>query len=128
VSVLRVLITDDNRDNANSLAILVRLWGHEVRVAYDGAEAIAVSSHFQPQVVLADLAMPRLNGNNLARQLRQRLGQRLVLIAVTAYGLERDYRESRDAGFDHLMLKPVDPEAIEVLLAYSEGRFHGQMV
>jgi len=120
---LRVLIADDSHDSADSVAFLVRLWGHAVRIAYGSMEALAIALEFQPHMVLADLVMPGFDGNELARQLRKTLGPWPVLVAVTGHGLEQDYRESEAAGFDHLMLKPADPEAIEVLLAYTQGRF-----
>jgi CheY-like chemotaxis protein len=123
VIALRVLVADDDHGNADSVASLVRLWGHAVRIAYGSAEALAVAAEFQPQVALADLVMPGFDGDELARQIRKTMGPWPVLIAVTGHGLERDYRESEVSGFDHLLLKPADPEAIEVLLAYAQGRF-----
>jgi CheY-like chemotaxis protein len=116
---LRVLIVDDNRDAADSQAVLVRLWGHETRVAYDGEHAVAESAGFVPDVVLLDLGMPRLDGFAVARRLREQAGPsgRLVLVAVTGYGDPQTHQRLREAGIDHFLLKPADLEALGRLLA-----------
>jgi CheY-like chemotaxis protein len=109
---------DDNRDAADSLALLLKLAGFEVHTAYDGQEAVEAARVFRPGVVLLDLAMPRMNGYEVARRLREEVGlQGLVVIAVTGYGRESDIRRSREAGFRCHLTKPVDPLALLALLA-----------
>lgn len=116
-SRLRVLIADDNADSAETCAMLMQVWGHEVRVAHNGAEALKVAEEFQPQVALLDIGMPQLNGYQLAEAIRVRpWATRTVLIAVTGWGQEDDKEEASRAGFDHHLTKPVDPATLEPLL------------
>jgi two-component system CheB/CheR fusion protein len=113
----RVLLADDNRDGAESLAMLLRLTGHDVRVTFDGETAIAAARVFQPEVILLDIGMPKLNGYEVARRLRQGTDSAPVhLVAMTGWGQEEDRRRSREAGFDHHLVKPVDPAALQELL------------
>jgi len=122
--VLRVLIVDDNTDAAESLAMLLRLWGHVVYVAHDGLAAFAMARTYLPEVVLLDLGLPGMDGYEVARQLRAagRVGSPggPALWALTGYGQEEDRRRCKEAGFDRHLLKPVDLDALEVLLAQSE--------
>jgi CheY-like chemotaxis protein len=114
---LRVLVAEDNHDAADSLALLVRLWGHEVRVAYDGASALTLASAYRPDVVLLDLAMPRLDGYAVARQLRERAEFRATrLVAVTGYADEAHRARSKEEGFDEFLVKPVEPATLHALL------------
>ncbi|HEX6861341.1 MAG TPA: ATP-binding protein, partial [Thermoanaerobaculia bacterium] len=114
---LRVLIVDDNEDSAESLALLMRLTGHEVRTAYEGLSALAEARTFMPEVVLLDIGLPRMDGFQVARRLRQQPGgDRLMLLALTGYGQEEDRRRSREAGFDHHLVKPIDLERLQELL------------
>src|SRR5207249_10057965 len=114
--LLRVLVVDDNIDAAESLALLLRLWGHVVFVAHDGPSALKIGRDQRPQVVLLDLGLPGMDGYEVARQLRgaNRAASPggLVLWVLTGYGQEEDHRRSRAAGFDRHLLKPVDPEAL----------------
>jgi CheY-like chemotaxis protein len=111
------LIADDNVDSADSLAELLRLDGHEVHVAYDGAQALDMFSQVDPDTVLLDVSMPRVSGLQVARSIRADFtGRRATLIAVTGLGQERDRRVAFDSGFDHHLIKPVLPEDIEALL------------
>jgi CheY-like chemotaxis protein len=112
----RVLVVDDNRDAADSLAMLLRLSGCDVRTAHDGLEAVGAASVFRPQVVLLDLGLPRLSGYDAARQIRAQLGATAILIAVTGWGQDEDRRRSRAAGFDHHLVKPVELAHLQVLL------------
>lgn len=113
----RVLLVDDNRDAAHSLAALVELLGHEVRIAYDGAEALEVAAGFHPQVVLLDIGLPKLNGYAVARRLREQpWGEGVVLAAVTGWGQDHDRQEAREAGFDRHLTKPVQLETVRGLL------------
>jgi signal transduction histidine kinase/ActR/RegA family two-component response regulator len=116
----RILIVDDNVDAAESLALLLRLSGHEVRLAHNGPEALQEVEAFQPEVVLLDIGLPGMSGYEVARSLRQHSASRQVmLIAVTGYGQE-DRRRSEEAGFDHHLTKPVDPEGLQRLLAAAD--------
>jgi PAS domain S-box-containing protein len=122
----RILVVDDNRDAANSLAILLRILGHEVHTAHDGLEAVGAATVFQPDVVLLDIGLPKLNGYEAARRVRQERGTGVTLIALTGWGQEEDRRLSKEAGFDHHMTKPVELPALQRLLANthpSDSRF-----
>ncbi|HYF18562.1 MAG TPA: PAS domain-containing protein [Ramlibacter sp.] len=113
----RVLVVDDNRDAADSLAMVLEAAGHQVRTAYDGPDALGRAGEFDPQWVLLDIGMPGMNGHEVARALRARPGgDRLKLVAVTGWGQEDDRRLTRESGFDAHLVKPVEPEAIVKLL------------
>jgi CheY-like chemotaxis protein len=115
---LRVLVVDDNVDAAHTLAMLVQLAGHDVRIAYDGPPALTMAQAFQPQVVLLDLNLPAMDGYEVARKLRERPEtHEAVLAAVSGWGQPEDKRRSRDAGFDRHFVKPVDPKIITKLLS-----------
>ncbi len=112
-----VLVVDDNRDAAESLAMLLRLLGMEVRVAYSGAEALAILAHYQPEVVLLDIGMPGMDGHEVARRIRDEPRCRgATLIALTGWGQEEDRVRSRTAGFDHHLVKPADVRTLYSLL------------
>jgi CheY-like chemotaxis protein len=114
---MRILVVDDCRDTVETLAILLGLWGHEVRTAYDGAEALAAAADFRPEVVFLDILLPRLNGYQVARQLRQIPGLAdVTLIAVTGYAQSDDFAKSQEAGFDRSLVKPVDMDELQRLL------------
>ncbi|HVG10181.1 MAG TPA: ATP-binding protein [Thermoanaerobaculia bacterium] len=117
----RILVVDDNRDAADSLALLLTLQGSEVRTAYDGLEAIDAAAAFDPDVVLSDLGMPRMNGYEAARKIRERCSGRVVLVAMTGWGQEEDKRRSSAAGFDYHLVKPVALDDLEQLLASLEA-------
>jgi PAS domain S-box-containing protein len=112
----RILVVDDNGDAADSLCMLLKSRGHDVRVAYDGLEAVGAALTFDPEVVLLDIGLPKLSGYEAARRIRESRGEDVLLIAVTGWGQEEDRRRSRDAGFDHHLTKPVDPAAISGLI------------
>jgi len=113
---LKILVVDDNRDAAESLSILLQLKGHEVRIAYDGENTLQLAADFRPQMVLLDLGMPKMNGYEACRRIRdQAWGAQMTLIAVTGWGQEDDRRKSTAAGFDGHLVKPVDPETLEEL-------------
>jgi two-component system, OmpR family, response regulator len=115
---LRVLVVDDNVDAAHTLAMLVQLAGHDVRIAYDGPPALTLAQAFQPQVVLLDLNLPAMDGYEVARKLRERPEtHEAVLAAVSGWGQLEDRRRSKDAGFDRHFVKPVDPNIITRLLS-----------
>jgi signal transduction histidine kinase/ActR/RegA family two-component response regulator len=113
----KILVVDDNRDSAMSLSLLLELDGHDVRRAYDGLEALEIADHFRPEVTLLDIGMPKLDGYGAARELRQReWAKDTLLVALTGWGQQEDKRLAREAGFDHHMVKPVDPETLRRLL------------
>jgi two-component system CheB/CheR fusion protein len=114
----RVLVVDDNVDVAESLGLLLRLGGHEVRVVHDGLAALEQVQADPPELVFLDIGMPGMDGNEVARRLRQQPGlDGLVLIALTGWGTSEDRRQTAEAGFDHHLVKPVEPEELEQLLA-----------
>ncbi len=113
----RVLIADDNRDAAESLAVLLRLEGHDVTVANNGREALATFNTLLPEVAVLDIGMPELDGYEVARQVRQQsLGRAVTLIAVTGWGQEADKARALAAGFNHHFTKPVEPQQLSQLL------------
>jgi|GEM_PF-1097397 len=121
--LLRVLVADDNRDAADSLAALVRLWGHEACVAYDGVTALKLVDNNPPDVVLADLAMPTLDGRKLAQHMRASAGgSYFTLVAVTGFADDRQRNLALAAGFDHYLVKPVEPADVQYLLTEVERR------
>ena len=115
---LRVLIVDDNRDAVKSLAMVLKLQGHTVETAYDGREAVDAAAMFRPDVVLLDLGLPKINGYEACRQIRdQEWGQNIKIIAVTGWGQEDDRKKTSDADFDRHLVKPVKPAVLLELLA-----------
>lgn len=117
-SSLRILVVDDNKDSAESLAILLRASGHDVRTAHDGATAVKTAIDFRPNVVLLDIGLPRMDGYEVARKMRQQsVLKNVVLVALTGYGQESDRKRSQEAGFDHHLLKPADYETVLQILA-----------
>jgi PAS domain S-box-containing protein len=115
---LRILVADDNVDAADTLAELLRASGHDVHTEYDGAAAIRAARSHRPDVVLLDIGLPKLNGYDTAREIRAIDPQNpVVLVAVTGWGQDEDRRRSRQAGFDHHLVKPLDPELLDRVLA-----------
>lgn len=116
-SPLRVLVVDDDRDSADSLELLLGFWGFQARVAYDGHSAVAVAPAFQPDVAIIDLEMPRMDGCELARQLRLLpAGGPGLLIALTGYADEAHRRLSMGAGFSVHLIKPLDFSGLRAML------------
>jgi CheY-like chemotaxis protein len=114
----RVLIADDVRDNADTLAMILRAHDHTVEVAYDGAQAVAAAERFLPDVGVFDIAMPVMSGLAACRHIRmQTWGKSIYMIAQTGWGQEDDRRRATEAGFDRHMLKPVDSTALVAVLA-----------
>jgi PAS domain S-box-containing protein len=113
----RILLVEDNADSAESMALLLRLDGHEVRTARDGAEAVEVARSICPQVALLDIGLPEMDGYEVARRLRvMPEAQRAVMIALTGYGQPEDRRRSHEAGFDHHLTKPIDYDVLASLI------------
>ena len=120
---LRILLADDNRDAGESLEMLLAIEGHEVRVAYDGASALAKLAEFDPDVALLDIGMPKMNGYELATEIRkQPWGQRIQLVAVTGWGQAGDRQRALDAGFNAHFVKPVDFTELQAFCASIAGR------
>ncbi|HKQ72531.1 MAG TPA: PAS domain-containing protein [Blastocatellia bacterium] len=118
----RVLIVDDNKDSAESLAVLLRLDGHEVRLAHDGLTALEEARVFQPDVMFLDINLPGMNGYEVSRRLRLDPELRgITLVAMTGYGQKEDRRRTQEAGFDHHFIKPVDPDMIYELMLSLPG-------
>jgi signal transduction histidine kinase len=113
----RLLVVDDNRDAADSLALLLRLQGHEVRVAHDGRAALQLAASFRPEMIFLDIGMPEMDGYEVARRVRRQPGLGpVVLTALTGWGQQEDRRRSKEAGFDHHLVKPPEPKVLEELL------------
>ncbi|MFC7335546.1 PAS domain S-box protein [Haloferula chungangensis] len=126
-SKLRILVVDDNRDGADSLAMMLGMMGNETQTAYDGEEAVAAAEKFRPQVILLDIGLPKLNGHEACRRIREMEGgDAIVIIAQTGWGQEEDRERTSEAGFDHHLVKPLDPKKLLGLLkSISEEREPG---
>jgi CheY-like chemotaxis protein len=121
----RILIVDDNRDAAESMSALLELKGHAVQTAYDGVEAIKAVEVFAPEVVLLDIGLPNMDGYEVARRIRaMRSGKEVLLFALTGWGQESDKEQTRAAGFDEHLTKPVNAALISTLIAAQAGRRH----
>lgn len=118
----RVLVVEDIPDAAEMLRVMLDLMGHDVRVAADGVQAVAIAGEYQPDVVLLDIGMPRMDGYKAARQIRSALGPGVLLVALTGWGQDEDQRRARDAGFDHHLTKPAEPDVLERLIASAAQR------
>jgi PAS domain S-box-containing protein len=119
VAPLRVLVVDDNHDSAESLAMLFELTGHETRTVNDGLEAVEAAEKFRPDVVLLDIGLPKMNGYEVARRLRQHpWAKTVLLVALTGWGQDEDRQRSKAAGFDAHFVKPVDFAGLQDLLAH----------
>jgi DNA-binding response OmpR family regulator len=113
----RVLIVDDNRDGADSLSLMLQYLGALTRVAYDGKAALAEFVAFRPHAVLLDIGLPGMSGYEVARKIRQQAAiDDVLLVALTGWGQEEDRRRSADAGFDHHMVKPLEPQRLKDVL------------
>jgi PAS domain S-box-containing protein len=119
----RVLVVDDNQDALKSLCRLIELLGNEVRQAVDGAEAVEVAEKFRPDVVLMDIGMPKMNGYEAARRIRETTwGREMLLVATTGWGQDDDRRRTAEAGFDRHLVKPIDLELLRQILATPIGQ------
>ncbi len=109
-----MLVADDNTDAADTLAMMLQLLGHDVRIARDGREAVAVADAFRPQIALLDIGMPVMDGLEACRELRSReCGAEMRIIALSGWSQEADKQRSREAGFDRHLVKPVAPEVLQ---------------
>lgn len=116
----RILIVEDNADAREALRVLLELEGHTVEAAEEGLKAIEIARAQAPDIALVDIGLPGLDGYGVARQLRRPGGRRPILIALTGYGQPEDRQRAIDAGFDDVLVKPVDPTALTTLLATLE--------
>ncbi len=115
---LRVLVVDDNRAAARMLEFLIQSSGHSVRLADTGSTALAAALEYRPDVMLVDIGLPGMDGFEVARRIRQQLGLReIVLVAVTGYGQDSDRLRSKEAGFDHHLVKPADFNQLRQIFA-----------
>ena len=129
VPARRILVVDDNRDAADSLAMLLQIMGHEVRTAYDGLEAVEAAEAFRPDVVLLDIGMPKLNGYEACRRIREQpWGQGDGPRRPDRLGPGGGPAPRQEAGFDHHLVKPVDPAALMKLLASLSAEHGGQLI
>ena len=118
----RVLVVDDNEDSVDSLAMLLRMLGHEVATSNDGETALSVAAEFRPDVAILDIGLPKLNGYDLAKQIRDMSwGGDVVLVALTGWGQEQHRRRSAESGFDHHLTKPVELEVLQQILSEVAG-------
>lgn len=114
----RILVVDDNQDSALSLAMMLSIMGHETSTAHDGESAVKAAESFLPEVILLDIGLPKLNGYEVAQQIRrQPWGASMYLIAVTGWGQDEDRQRSAEVGLNVHMVKPIEPAALEKLLA-----------
>jgi signal transduction histidine kinase/CheY-like chemotaxis protein len=120
----RVLVADDNPDAAEMLRVMLQMKGHHVRVAADGVQAVATARAFTPQIAFVDIGMPRMDGYAAGREIRRLLGPNVVLVALTGWGQDDDKRRSREAGFDHHLTKPPEPEMLDLLIATCPEQVH----
>jgi CheY-like chemotaxis protein len=110
-------VVDDNRDAADSIAMVLTALGADVRVAYDGLEGLDLVRRYRPDIAFLDLGMPGMDGHELARRIRDVCQPGPVLIALTGWGQEADREASRRSGFDHHLIKPVRIEVVQALLS-----------
>jgi PAS domain S-box-containing protein len=120
---LRILVVDDNREAAEMLERMVRLLGHEAATAHDGQTGVELAGHFLPDLVLLDIGMPRMNGYEAAQYIRlQPWGEKMLLVALTGWGQDDDKRRTKEAGFDHHLVKPADVAALQQIFAATAQR------
>lgn len=113
----KILVVDDHRDSAESMEMMLDLLGNDVRLAHDGLEALELADRFRPDVILMDVGMPKMNGYEATRRIRQQSwGRGMIIVALTGWGQEADRSESHEAGCDRHLVKPIDPDDLKALL------------
>jgi len=113
----RLLVVDDNKDAAESMSMLLEMWGHEVAFAYDGPSALETAQEWRPEAVFLDIGLPGMDGYEVAERLRELpQAKDAILIAITGYGQEDDLARSKRAGINHHLVKPVAPDALRSLI------------
>jgi CheY-like chemotaxis protein len=119
----RIVVADDDLDSAESLAVLLEMDGHHVMRAHDGLRALELIRQFEPELALLDIGMPKLDGYEIARCVRDSaVGERVFLVATTGWGQPQDVQRSKEAGFNVHLVKPINPEAIKTICAQLEPR------
>jgi CheY-like chemotaxis protein len=114
----KILVVDDNQDSAMSLGMMLRLMGNDIRTAHDGLAAVEAAARFQPDMILLDIGLPKLNGYDACRQIREQpWSKETIIVALTGWGQDEDRRRSHEAGFDHHLVKPVEISALQALLS-----------
>jgi CheY-like chemotaxis protein len=114
---IRVLIVDDSKDSAKTLGWMVEYAGHETRLAHDGASAIEIAKTYEPNVILLDIGLPGMNGYEVCKAMHEdRIAQKAVFIAQTGWGQPEHRQRSKEAGFDHHLVKPIDMQVLKHLL------------
>jgi signal transduction histidine kinase len=113
----RILVAEDIPDAAEMMKLMLETMGHDVRIATDGVQAVAIAKEFEPQIALLDIGMPRMDGYQAAQHIRDALGRRVFLVALTGWGQEQDERRAYQAGFDRHLTKPADPDVLDALIA-----------
>jgi CheY-like chemotaxis protein len=120
---LRVLVVDDNRDGAASLAMFLSILGNDTRTAHDGLDAVELAEAFRPDAIVLDIGLPRLNGYDACRRIRsQPWGKDMMIVAATGWGQDEDRLRTAEAGFDHHLVKPIEPTVLQELLAELKKR------
>jgi two-component system CheB/CheR fusion protein len=115
----RILVAEDCKDTALSLTMLLRHWGHETRAVYNGTDAVEAAAEFAPNVAILDIGLPQMDGFAVASALREQYRpEELLLVALTGYSQPEFRRRSLEAGFDHYLIKPIDPDVLKALLAH----------
>jgi CheY-like chemotaxis protein len=113
----RVLVVDDNKDFASSMQIMLGMMGSETQTAQDGVEALKIAATFRPEVVFLDIGLPKLNGYDVCRVIREQAwGKDVTIVALTGWGQNEDFARSQEAGFNHHLVKPVDNSALEKIM------------
>jgi CheY-like chemotaxis protein len=113
----RILVVDDNADAADTLSMILRMYGHEIRTTHDGASAVAEAAKFKPEIIFLDLGMPGIDGYETAGKLRELLGEHVMIVALTGWGQQEDRRRTSSAGFNRHLVKPVAPSELLELIA-----------
>ena len=117
-STRKILVADDNRDSANTLSMMLRMMGNEVRTAYDGVEAVEQACTFIPDIIFMDIGMPKLDGHGATRKIREAdWGKQIYIVALTGWGQAEDIERSKEAGCSAHLVKPIDIDELEKLLA-----------
>jgi CheY-like chemotaxis protein len=125
ISARGVLVVDDNHDSANTMAMLLRIGGSETQIASDGKEAVEKAAEFRPDLILLDIGLPKKNGYEACREIRQQpWGKGIVIVALTGWGQEEDRQKSKEAGFNGHLVKPIEHASLVSLLAELEPSFH----
>jgi CheY-like chemotaxis protein len=120
-----VLVVDDSADAAESMALLLQLHGHDMRVANDGPSALEIARNFRPSIVFLDIGLPGMDGYEVARRMRSSPETRnCILVALTGYGQPEDHERSKENGFDHHLVKPVDPAVLQQLFESLPGSYN----